>query len=93
MQGVNIPFGALVKATWLDSTALAGWIKEAEHHPYKVETIHSAGFVVRARTSEEELTLSTSLANSVNQAIDPISIPWVSITELKVLEDPPDGTD
>lgn len=91
MQGVNIPFGSLVKATWLDSTALAGWVSMTRQK-YNVTTIDTVGYVVRAHVEEAALTLSTSIANGldVRQVIDPISIPWVSITKLEVLEDPTD---
>ena len=78
MEPKQLSLGEVVFLKWIDSRAKAGWQKPADAVP--VGIVYSIGFVVA--TTDEYLTISTSLHADDEYAYDPISIPWGSIKSL-----------
>jgi len=76
--------GVFVLFTWVDSSSGVGWGESKAG----VALIQSLGIVVSV--SSISLTISTSLSDD-GQWIDPLSVPWCSIQNLKVISGASDG--
>ena len=79
MKMYKMPPGTAVSVKWLDSVINFGWSNPRKNYP--PQTISSLGYVVSV--GKDMLTLTTAYSSHQGGILSPLSIPWVSITELE----------
>jgi len=81
LRARNLQQGQIVSFKWIDSTAFTGWRDLDRECP--AATVDSVGIVVRAQ--KDGLVITTSIAKSLEDSMDPVCVPWSAISKLKVL--------
>lgn len=82
MKPRKLKLGKWVSFKWVDSTSRFGWVDNPR--ACRCMQIQSLGIVVQA--NDRVLTVTTSCDANDQTFIDPLSVPWPVISDLRVLE-------
>lgn len=81
MEALSVPEHSLVRVSWVDSNFVSGWHpRKAETHSFP--TIITVGFV--SHCDGKVLEIASTVGTDDGAKLNPLSVPWVCITECKV---------